>query len=177
MDKSALWVQPGAMASTRGSRLLVSLAVLCAAGGALWLLRGQLEQDVTGVAETIDGDSLRVGGIEVRLQGIDAPELMPACTVGGRESPCGREARAHLRRLSSGGLVTCVGSDRDRYGRLLGRCRVRGIDINAAMVRDGHAVAYGAYEAEEGEARDAYRGLWAGTFARPRDWRAANPRP
>jgi endonuclease YncB( thermonuclease family) len=165
------------MAQSRASRLLASLALLAAAGGALWLMRGQLQQDVTGAAQAIDGDSLKVGGVEVRLQGIDAPELMQICSVSGRDTPCGREARAHLRRLVSGGLATCIGSERDRYGRMLANCRVRGIDINAAMVRDGHAVAFGGYESEEAEARQAYRGLWAGTFARPRDWRAANPRP
>jgi endonuclease YncB( thermonuclease family) len=165
------------MPSRRATRLLASLAVIAAAAGALWLVRGQLERDVTGVAEAIDGDSLKVGGVEIRLVGIDAPELMQICTISGRESPCGREARTHLRRLATSGLVTCVGSERDRYGRLLSRCRVRGIDINAAMVRDGHAVAFGSYQAEEDEARAAYRGLWAGTFERPRDWRARNPRP
>jgi endonuclease YncB( thermonuclease family) len=177
MDKTVGWVQPGRMASRRLARFLASFAVLAAAGGALWLVRGHVERDITGAAEPIDGDSLRVGGVEVRLRGIDAPELMQTCKVSGRETPCGREARAHLRRFTASGLVTCIGSERDRYGRLLGRCRIRGIDINAAMVRDGHAVSFGAYQAEETDARAAYRGLWAGTFVRPRDWRAANPRP
>ena len=78
---------------------------------------------------------------------------------------------------SSRGLVTCVGAERDRYGRLLARCRARGVDVNAAMVRDGHAVAFGAHQAEEAEAKAAYRGLWAGTFERPQDWRRTHPRP
>lgn len=162
--------------ASRLTRFFFSTVLLAAAGGALWLVRGQVEKDVTGAAEAIDGDSLRVGGVEVRLRGIDAPELMQTCQVSGRETPCGREARAHLRRFTSSGLVTCIGSERDRFGRLLGRCRIRGIDINAAMVRDGHAVAYGDYASEEAEARAAYRGLWAGTFARPRDWRATHSR-
>jgi endonuclease YncB( thermonuclease family) len=161
----------------RIQRIVASLAVIAAAGGALWATRGAIERDVTGVAEAIDGDSLRVGGVEVRLIGIDAPEFAQTCIVGGRESPCGREARSHLRRLAGGGLVTCVGAERDRYGRMLGRCRVRGIDINAAMVRDGYAVAFGAHHAEEAEAKAAYRGLWAGTFERPQDWRRTHQRP
>jgi endonuclease YncB( thermonuclease family) len=160
----------------RVARLLASAAVIAGAAGALWLTRGVPEQDITGAAEPIDGDSLRIAGFEVRLQGIDAPEMMQICKVGGRDAECGREARAHLRRLARSGLATCVGSQRDRYGRLLVRCRVRGVDINAAMVRDGHAVAYGAYQAEEAEAKAAYRGLWAGTFERPADWRRTHPR-
>jgi endonuclease YncB( thermonuclease family) len=156
------------------ARLLASLAILAAAGGALYVMRGAPQRDLTGAAEVIDGDSLRIAGEELRLKGIDAPELMQTCQVGGRESPCGREARAHLRRLLASGLTTCIGAERDRYGRLLATCRVRGVDVNAAMVRDGHAVAFGDYAAEEAEARAAYRGLWAGAFERPRDWRARN---
>jgi endonuclease YncB( thermonuclease family) len=157
-------------------RLYASLAILAAAAGALYLARGAPQDVVTGPAEPIDGDSLRVGGVEIRLKGIDAPELFQICAVSGRDTPCGREARAHLRRFTVSGLLSCVGEGRDRYGRMLAVCRVRGIDINAAMVRDGHAVAFGAYQAEEADARAAYRGLWAGTFERPRDWRASHPR-
>ncbi|QLP98364.1 MAG: hypothetical protein HZY79_14655 [Rhodoblastus sp.] len=45
------------------------------------------------------------------------------------------------------------------------------------MVRAGAAVAYGAYEREEAEARDARRGVWSSRFDRPQDWRAAHPHP
>jgi endonuclease YncB( thermonuclease family) len=157
--------------SRRRGVLLASIACLAAAGAALYVTRGSLQQDVTGPAEAIDGDSLRISGVEIRLKGIDAPELAQTCAHGQREAPCGREARAHLRRLLASGLATCIGEGKDRYGRLLAYCRVRGVDINAAMVRDGHAVSFGAYEAEEADAKAGYRGLWAGTFERPRDWR------
>jgi endonuclease YncB( thermonuclease family) len=158
-------------------RFIASLAVLAAAGATLYLMRGAPQELITGAAEPIDGDSLRVGGTEVRLKGIDAPELMQTCIVSRRESACGRDARAHLRRFTASGLVSCVGDGRDRYGRVLAVCRVRGIDINAAMVRDGHAVAFGAYDAEEADAKAGYRGIWSGTFERPRDWRARHPQP
>jgi endonuclease YncB( thermonuclease family) len=153
-----------------------SLLVLC--GGALvaFLLSRPEQQAVTGVAEAIDGDSLRIAGEEIRLKGIDAPELQQTCKAGARDEPCGRAARAALRRHLATGLVTCVTEGRDRYGRRLALCRARGMDINAAMVRDGQAVGYGAYAAEEGEARLAYRGIWAGTFERPAEWRERQAR-
>jgi endonuclease YncB( thermonuclease family) len=157
---------------------MASLAILAMAAGALYLTRGVPQREITGAAEAIDGDSLKLAGEEIRLKGIDAPEFDQTCTVSNRETPCGREARAHLRRLLGSGLATCIGEQRDRYGRLLARCRVRGLDVNAAMVRDGHAVAFGDYAPEEAEAKAAYRGLWAGSFERPRDWRSRNnPRP
>ncbi|MGL4241513.1 MAG: thermonuclease family protein [Beijerinckiaceae bacterium] len=156
----------------RFARLIASLAVLAAAGGALYLTRGAQQDVITGVAEVLDGDSLKVNGVEIRLKGIDAPEFNQTCRVSGQETPCGRESRAQLRRFSGAGLITCVGEGVDRFGRMLARCTVRGADINAAMVRSGHAISFGAYLAEETEAKGAYRGLWAGTFERPRDWRA-----
>jgi endonuclease YncB( thermonuclease family) len=158
----------------RSSVFLSSLLILIVSGVLLYLLRGAPQKDLTGVAQAIDGDSLRLGTEELRLKGIDAPELSQLCTISGKETPCGREARAALRKLLSSGLVTCLGDGLDRYGRLLATCRVRGIDINAAMVRDGQAIAYGDYNKEESEAKAAYRGLWAGTFERPQDWRRRN---
>jgi endonuclease YncB( thermonuclease family) len=155
----------------RISVLLSSFLVLAVSAGLLWVLRGVPQREITGAAEVIDGDSLRISGVEMRLKGIDAPELSQTCTVSGRETACGREARTALRRLLQRGLVTCIGDERDRYDRLLVVCRVRGAEINAVMVRDGHAVAFGHYEAEEAQARAAFAGLWAGEFERPRAWR------
>lgn len=148
------------------------LFTLAAGLGLLAVLGTVPQQDVTGAAEAIDGDSLKIGQEEFRLKGIDAPEFTQLCKVSGRDAACGREARQALRRLVGSGLVTCVGNERDRFGRRLAYCRVRGIDINAAMVREGQALAFGEYQREEDEAKAAYKGLWAGTFERPRDYRA-----
>jgi endonuclease YncB( thermonuclease family) len=164
------------MQERRRSTLIASISILVAGGALLYALRGAPQRDITGAAEAVDGDSVRLNGEDLRLQGIDAPELFQTCRVSGRETPCGREARAALRKLLTSGLATCIGDERDRYGRLLVVCRVRGIDVNAAMVRDGQAVSFGLYQAEEAEAKAVYRGLWAGEFERPREWRARHPR-
>ncbi len=161
----------------KNPKLALAVGILIAAAGALAVLRMTPESDLTGAATAIDGDSLRISGVEIRLKGIDAPELQQTCTVSGRPTSCGRESFVALRQLLSGGLATCIGSERDRYGRLLARCRVRGIDVGATMVREGRAVAFGAYQSEEAEARARYAGIWAGEFERPRDWRRAHPRP
>jgi endonuclease YncB( thermonuclease family) len=130
----------------------------------------------TGAAVPIDGDSIRVNGKEIRLKGIDAPEYGQTCERLGREVACGREAAAALRRQLARGPVTCVGGERDRYGRLLAQCRIMGADIAASLVRDGHAVSFGDYLVEEAEARNDNRGLWSGAFQTPREWRARHPR-
>jgi endonuclease YncB( thermonuclease family) len=48
-----------------------------------------------------------------------------------------------------------------------------GSDINAWMVRQGWALAYysEAYRTEEDEAHAARRGVWAGSFIPPWEWR------
>jgi endonuclease YncB( thermonuclease family) len=53
------------------------------------------------------------------------------------------------------------------------------VDLGEAMVRGGHAFDYarhsrGRYAAAEREAREARRGLWAGSFERPENWRQRN---
>lgn len=132
---------------------------------------GPARPQIIGHARIIDGDSLVVGGTEVRLHGIDAPELFQRCTREGREVQCGREASRALIALVAGQLVTCERRDIDRYGRTVAVCRVDGVDLGRAQVANGHAVSYGAYFQDENAARTDRKGVWAGEFVRPREWR------
>lgn len=163
--------------------LLGVLAILAAALGVIdwrdidWReLIGIPGEPLAGFARAIDGDSLRIGGAEIRLKGVDAPELAQTCARSGGSYRCGEDAREALAGLVRGRTVTCQGSGSDRYGRALARCSVEGEDLGRTLVAQGLAVAYGDYEAEELRARRDRRGLWAGTFQRPEEWRADNPR-
>lgn len=129
-----------------------------------------------GTAVAIDGDSLRVGGREIRLYGIDAPELRQPCQRrDGTKWSCGRAAATLLKRLAAAGPVTCRGRDVDRYGRLVAKCRSGDTDLGSEMVRLGLALALRSrsslYVAEEGAAESARRGLWSGRFTAPWQWR------
>ncbi len=129
-----------------------------------------------GAADVIDGDSFRLGGDEIRLKGIDAPEYRQTCRDGGeREWNCGRASADALRRLVNGREVACTRLDADRYGRLVSRCTAGGIDLNAELVRLGWAIAYVRhgkdYVDQEAEARRQRRGIWRGSFELPEDWR------
>lgn len=156
-------------------RRLLDLALAAAILGVMALLvaRGfsPPAETVRGAARVADGDSLAIGGGRIRLKGIDAPELAQTCRRGGEEWPCGRNARDRLAQLAAGRTVSCEGKGHDRYGRLLARCAVDGLDLGRAMVEEGWAVAFGGYEAAEAAARSAGRGLWSGSFERPQDWR------
>ncbi|MDP4823288.1 MAG: thermonuclease family protein [Aestuariivirgaceae bacterium] len=128
---------------------------------------------LTCPARVVDGDTIRVQGVSVRLSGIDAPELAQFC----ENAACGVEARAALRRLTFSKTVVCVEETRDKYQRVVARCVADGVDIAAAMALSGHALAYrqygSAYVNEEARARQARAGMWAGAFDAPWDWRRA----
>jgi endonuclease YncB( thermonuclease family) len=165
---------------TRHARL-APLAVLALAGitAAGWFTQRQTQEiagQIAGPARIIDGDSLVVAGVEIRLYGIDAPEYRQYCFRRGRPWRCGVEATRALRALIAGRPVACRAREQDRYGRTVAACAAGGVDLGAAMVASGHAVAYGAYDAEERSAREARRGIWSSSFDRPAAWRARHPR-
>lgn len=138
--------------------------------------QGRNAASLRGRAQVIDGDSLRVRGMEVRLHGIDAPELRQTCRDGrGRTYACGHMAKLHLQRLVAGRTVACRRVTTDRYGRMVALCMAGGEDIGRRMVREGWAVAFVRYSRhyvnDERAARRARRGLWQGRFVPPALWR------
>jgi endonuclease YncB( thermonuclease family) len=131
---------------------------------------------ITGKAWVIDGDTIEISGTRIRLESIDAPEWEQTCTdPKGKTWPCGRLAMSELRAHIRGQELTCSGRAFDRYQRVLAVCSLPdGSDVNAWMVRQGWALAYGfakTYATEEAEAQAAKRGIWAGSFVPPWQWR------
>lgn len=142
------------------------------AGLALWAGSVSFADDV----QAIDGDTLRIGGQSVRLFGIDAPELRQLCQMQGRDYECGQRAREYLESLVLGKQVECRALSNDRYGRAVSWCVVGDRDLAYQMVLAGWAVDYsrysqGRYSAPEHRARILKRGMWAGTFVAPWQWR------
>ena len=131
---------------------------------------------IIGKAWVIDGDTIEISGTRIRLEGIDAPESDQTCTdPKGKTWPCGRAATSELKAHIRGRELTCNRRAFDRYRRVLAVCSLPdGSDINAWMVRQGWALAYGfakMYATEEAEAEAAKRGIWAGSFVPPWQWR------
>lgn len=135
-----------------------------------------------GRARVVDGDTIVLDGIAIRLIGIDAPETDQKCSdAAGRDYACGRDAGAALSQWLRGQEVTCTGEARDRYGRRLMRCEfgggdVAGGDVAGAMVRAGWAFAYRRYSLEyvdaEAAAASAGLGVWQGDAVQPAVFRA-----
>src|SRR5215510_14786228 len=146
----------------------------------LALLAGSPASRAQPRVQAADGDSLRLGGQRIRLFGIDAPELHQTCQNDkGKPYACGVLAKHQLERAIKGPGVKCQTVATDRYGRSVADCTVNGKDLSDIMVRSRRALDTtrdGVYLAAEAEARRARRGMWAGTFEEPADWRLQNPR-
>ncbi len=143
----------------------------------------QFDKKFSGNTFVIDGDSIKVGGKEVRLFGIDAPEYSQSCFNAKKEEyQCGQASRSFLIDLAGGKNVECVYAEKDKYDRFLGKCFVGDVSINEALIENGMAVIYNFTESDEKMdelekvAQDKKLGIWQGAFQLPKDYRKAHPR-
>lgn len=130
----------------------------------------RLEGKVVSVA---DGDTVTVltaARIQtrVRLVGIDAPE---------RGQAFGTRARLALAALVYQQQVSVEFEKKDRYGRVLGKLLVKGVDANLEQIKSGMAWHYKAYQRDQSgpdriryaqaelEAQSTGRGLWSDRHA------------
>jgi micrococcal nuclease len=147
------------------------LMLAACAGHAAPLLEGK-------VTRVTDGDSLWLepaapaAPVELRLEGIDAPEICQAW---------GTEARAALSELVLGKEVSVKTVGRDTHGRTLGTLYLGTQNVNKLMVQEGHAWSTrykfdrGPYVADERMAKALSRGLNSqGGAVMPRDFRQLN---
>jgi endonuclease YncB( thermonuclease family) len=128
------------------------------------------------VVGVIDGDTLDVrlasGVLRVRLHAIDAPE---------RGQPWGDAARRALSSLAFGHDIELEPIEQDRYDRQVARVWLDGSDLNAELLRRGHAWVYRRYAENpqycelEAAARESRLGLWGqskpGERVAPWEWR------
>ncbi|WP_132254392.1 thermonuclease family protein [Methylobacterium segetis] len=132
---------------------------------------------ISGQATVIDGDTIEVRGTRIRLYGIDAPEAAQTCeTSAGRSYTCGRLAAHALAERIGSATVTCE-PHREAGGRKASVCRLGQEDLSAWMAVHGYALAdrrqSAAYAGAESKAWAKRRGIWAGTFEEPAEWRRA----
>lgn len=138
--------------------------------------------DPRGTVTVSDGDTWLVGKDKVRLFGIDAPEQDQTCrNPAGREWACGAWVTETVRARYQGRRAVCKSLDRDRYARIVARCRVDGRDVGRDLVHAGLAFAYAAYSGDyvddEKRAMMAGIGLHRGTVERPEMFRKSRTAP
>jgi endonuclease YncB( thermonuclease family) len=135
-------------------------------------------EPITATATVIDGDTLEIHGVRIRLQGVDAPESSQQCTdAAGAIYLCGSRAALALSDFINRRPVECFEVDRDQYRRMVARCEVGGANLSKWLVQQGWALDWpryskGACAPEQAEARTAGRGIWVGKFVAPWNYRA-----
>jgi endonuclease YncB( thermonuclease family) len=100
-------------------------------------------------AQIVDGDTLRIGDVSLRLDNIDALEREQACVARGVHVNCGEEAARRLSFLVRRSIVICTRRDdpnvppEESFSRPVVQCRTPSEDdLSEAMLRSGLAVAY-----------------------------------
>lgn len=91
-----------------------------------------LPSTISGKCYVIDGDTIQIGKVRLRLAGIDAPEM---------EHPWGKKAKWELVRLCKGQTITAELEPSISYDRVVATCLLPdGRDLSAEMVKAGLAL-------------------------------------
>lgn len=128
-----------------------------------------------GRATALTGDSLRVAGTDIVLDGIEAPEATQSCKrANGGAWRCGTAARETLAGLVRGKRINCeILGEGDVAKRA--RCHLGEKDLAEELVRQGHVFAHGGfwstYAGVQDEAQAEKIGLWDGEAERPQEFR------
>jgi endonuclease YncB( thermonuclease family) len=136
--------------------------------------------DITEYPVVLNGETLLIRTVSIKLNGIEALELGQKCVGADNiEWDCGLHAKRALAEKIGEGPVFCRQLQIDAYGLASATCAAsNGEDLAAAMVRSGYALACGQrYVEEEKAARLAGKGMWSGSFQTPWEWRAQQPDP
>ncbi|ODT68424.1 MAG: hypothetical protein ABS75_20560 [Pelagibacterium sp. SCN 63-23] len=126
------------------SRVLAAIILITTAMGAVpspaqeWNVRFQMcgRERVTCV---VDGDTIWLQGVNLRLESFDTPEPYNDICGGQREVELAHRASARLLELLNSGPFTVEAHDTDRYGRTLATIRIGGRDVGDILIEEGLA--------------------------------------
>jgi len=94
-----------------------------------------------GLAYVVDGDSIVIQKNQIRLFGVDAPEI---------NHPFGQKAKWALVSLCKGQRIRAEAIEQDDHGRIVARCYLEdGRDLSAEMVKLGLAIDWPKFSAGE----------------------------
>ena len=89
-------------------------------------------QPSTGqVTKVRDGDTIEVGRVPIRLNGVSAPEM---------NEPLGPQSKAFMTDLVMGKRVRCELNGEKTHDRFVGVCYLDGKDIGATVIANGLAL-------------------------------------
>ena len=98
----------------------------------LCIIFGLCVGNLTGPVDYVyDGDTIKVMGFAIRLQGLDAEEL---------NETNGHAAREVMQQIVAGKTVLCQPDGTTSYKRIVARCFIDGIDIAIPLIAGGWAL-------------------------------------
>jgi endonuclease YncB( thermonuclease family) len=130
-----------------------------------------------------DGDTVQIGDVTYKLDGIDAPEVDQMCIDNHADAwTCGIEARNQLTALIKGRNVRCEDVNEkpntaNNRKKRVGICTAEGdtMSLNQQLVGTGFAVSgtsiKGYYRDDEAVAKEDSKGVWKGCFVAPQEFR------
>lgn len=95
------------------------------------------------VEKVLDGDTIIVDGMRIRLAGIDAPELDQHSFD---KKPIGLWSREYLRKYIENKKVTILWKRRGKYGRIIGEVFYQNKSVNELLLINGMALSYFDYK-------------------------------
>ena len=147
-------------------------------------VRSEEIKEISGNAQIVDGDTIKINAKKIRLYGIDAPEIKQMCKkpyltifmfTFYEDYFCGEKSTEALIKKINNQKITCKISGVDYFKRLIGECYKRKTNLNACLVLNGHAVAFRKYSKkyvpDEILAQQEKKGIWQGKFEMPWDYR------
>ena len=154
------------------------------------LLSNSIAEEISGIPEVVDGDTIHIDNYKFRLEGIDAPEMRQQCkketlkisSIIGftfyKDYSCGKVSKEKVKSKIRGSKIKCIFTTKDKYKRYIATCYKEKTNLNQWMVRNGFAIAYRRYSksyvSDEEFAKENKLGLWQGKFMEPEKWRKLN---
>ena len=128
---------------------------------------------IVGAARVVDGDTVRIGSVRIRIQGIDAPEMGDSCRrPDGSVWDCGVWSTEVARARFGGRRLVCHDLGERSHDRVVARCMDGTEDFAEVMLQKGAARACArfarqhehsqGYMALEAAAKAAGRGIFDG---------------
>lgn len=87
----------------------------------------------------VDGDTIWLNGVNLRLESYDTPEQYNDICGGEAEKALARKASARLLQLLNGNAFTVETHGEDRYGRVLATIKIGGTDVGDILISEGLA--------------------------------------
>jgi endonuclease YncB( thermonuclease family) len=159
--------------------LAAAIAVACMSSA----FSAGAERTIAGEVQVVDGDSLVVSGVRIRILDVDAPESGQFCfskgeTVDQGAWHCGKRATAALSDRIGEQKVSCDTTGEGVRKGWLARCSVDGEDLAQWLAAKGWAVPAPDCKCEvvrsaADQAKAEGLGIWSSAFTMPWEWRAA----